>query len=194
MSLVFDAATEQARYRARQPLLERAWALRLELAPGIVFQPETLESVEDQVVETLWAEGKSLDSIAAAEESEIRASFAALTPCHESGGLSITASLLLGFPANERDRMLGRLQVFPEQLRLELHSGVQVAPEVDRGAAGPGDRLPAVLALRYRIPENGIPVALVSSHEVASGRFEPMGSWAGWIPGSTHPEPGKMQP
>lgn len=185
MSLVFDAPTEQARYLARLPLLERTWALRLELGPGIVFQPETMESVEDQVVETLWAEGKSLDSIAAAEESEIRASFAVLTPCRDSGGLSITASLLLGFPAEERDHMLGRLQVFPEQLWLELQSGDLVTPEVDRGATAPGDRLPAVLALRYRIPENGIPVALVSSHPEVSGRFEPMGSWTGWIPGTT---------
>ena len=103
MSLIFDVTTERGRYLARKPLLERAWKLRLELAPGIVFQPETLESVEDQVVETLWAEGKTLSSIDAAEATELRTSFAVLTPRREPGGLSIAASILLGFPAGERD-------------------------------------------------------------------------------------------
>lgn len=182
MSLVFDVAIEHARFLARQPILERALDLRLELIPGVVFQPETVDSVEDQVVETLWSEGKSLDTIDAAEESEVRASFAVLTPRREPDGLSIVASLLLGFPADERDQRLGGLRGFPEQLRLEVGSGEMVAPEVDRGAVGPGDRLPSVLALRYRVPQGEVPVALVSTHEALVGRFEPTGSWTGWIP------------
>lgn len=181
MSPVFDAATERSRYLARQPQLDRAWRLRLELAPGIVFQPETRESVEDQVVETLWAEGRTLASIAAAEASEVRASFAVLSPRREPGGWSIAASLLLGFPAGARDQMLDRLKGFPEQLRLELASGDLVAPQVDRGAAGPEDRLPAVLALRYLVPDGDSPVALVSAHAALPGRFLPAGTWTGWL-------------
>lgn len=181
MTVCFEVATEQARYLARQPLLSRAMGLRLELAPGVVFQPETFESVEDQVVETLWAEGKTLESIDAAEESELRASFAVLTPRREAGACSIAASLLLGFPAEAREMMLDRLHDFPEQLRLELRSGALVPPEVDRGAAGPGDRLPAVLALRYRIPDREVPVALVCAHVALSGRFEPPEPWSGWL-------------
>lgn len=182
MNSIFDVAVEQARYIARKPLLERAWDLRLELAPGIVFQPETMESVEDQVVETLWAEGKTLGSIDSEEESEVRASFAVLTPRRELEGLSVAASLLLGFPADEREQMLDRLHGFPAQLQLELKSGARVAPEVDRGAAGPEDRLPAVLALRYRLPEGEVPVALVSAHGALPGRFIPIELWIGWIP------------
>jgi len=182
MSLVFDVATERDRYMARRPVLERAWDLRLELSPGVVFQPETFESVEDQVVETLWAEGKSLETIDAQEETEIRASFAVLTPRRERGGISIAATLLLGFPAEERDQRLGLLRGFPEQIWLELESGELVPSQVDRGTAGPGDRLPAVLALRYHIPRDGLPVALVSTHEALGGRFEPTGPWTGWIP------------
>lgn len=181
MGLVFDPATERSRYLARKPHLDRAWRLRLELAPGIVFQPETQESVEDQVVETLWAEGKTLASIVAAEEAEARAAFAVLTPRREYGGLSIAASLLLGFPAEVRDEMLDRLKGFPEQLTLELASGAQVAPQVDRGAAGPEDRLPAVLALRYLVPVGGIPVALVADHPALRGRFAPPEPWRAWI-------------
>ncbi|MBL0210083.1 MAG: hypothetical protein IPQ13_04080 [Holophagaceae bacterium] len=182
MSAFFDVAAEQARYLAREPLLERALSLRLELAPGIVFQPETQESVEDQVVETLWAEGKTLGSIDAAEEAEVRASFSVLAPRRESGELSLAASLLFGLPVAERDQKLEALRGFPEQLTLELRSGAFVTPAVDRGAAGPGDRLPAVLALRYQIPPDDLPVALVSVHGALSGRFEPAGSWAGWLP------------
>jgi len=185
MNPFFGAAVERDRFIARKPILERAWNLRLELTPGVCFQPETVESVEDQVVETLWAEGKTLESIDAAEASEVRASFAVLTPRREPGGISIAASLLLGFPADERDQLLGRLRGFPEQLRLELRSGAVVAPEVDRGAAGPQDRLPAVLALRYHVPEGEVPVALLSTHDALSGRFEPKHSWTGWIPDST---------
>ncbi len=185
MTPVFDAAVERARFIARQPMLARAWDLRLELAPGVVFQPETVESVEDQVVETLWAEGKTLESVDAAEAAEVRASFTVLTPRRESCGVSIAASLLLGFPAEERDQMLGRLQEFPGQLQLELRSGTRVVPEVDRGAAGPGDRLPAVLALRYFVPEGDAPVALVSAHDTLGGRFKLKHSWTGWIPDSS---------
>ena len=59
MVQTFDAALERSRYLARQAFLDRQAALRLDLAEGIAFQPETEESVEDQVIETLWAEGKT---------------------------------------------------------------------------------------------------------------------------------------
>ncbi|MBL0314143.1 MAG: hypothetical protein IPP78_15885 [Holophagaceae bacterium] len=180
MSLVFDLATEQARYLARQPLLERAWALRLELAPGIIFQPETEESVEDQVVETLWSEGNTLESISKLEEMEVRSSFAVLTPRRESGGWSIAASLFLGFSSTEREQKMDRLRGLPGQLRLALESGAMVEPEVDRGAAGPNDRLPAVLALRYFVPDRIRILALVSNHPEVSGHWEAPGAWLTW--------------
>ena len=144
------------------------------------FQPETTESVEDQVVETLWAEGKTLDAIDAEEKSEVRASFTVLTLRRELGGLSIAASLLLGFPAAEREEKLDRLRVFPEQLRLELESGALVAPRVDRGAAGLNGRLPAALALRYLIPDGIRIAALVSNHAEVSGRWAAPAAWSTW--------------
>ncbi len=180
MCPVFDAAMERTRFLARSPLLQRADGLRLELIPGLVFQPETGESVEDQVIETLWAEGKTLGSIDPAEQAEVRASFAVLTPRREPGGHSVAASLLLGFPAPERDLKMAQLRGLPEQLWLELESGSLVAPEVDRGAAGPEDRLPAVLALRYFIPDGVRIAALVSNHAEVHGRWAAATAWSTW--------------
>ena len=90
-NLVFDPATEHARYTARQAFLARQGALRLELGEGITFQPETAESVEDQVVETLWAEGKTPDTVDAGELAEARGSFAALAPRRVAKGRSLAA-------------------------------------------------------------------------------------------------------
>ena len=182
MTLAFDFATEEARFLARKPVLDRHWAQRMELATGVVFQPETLESVKDQMVETLWAEGKTLESIDADEEIEVLASFSVLSPRREYSGYSIAASLLFGFPEASRDAKLESMMGFPDQLLLELGSGDLIRPEVDRGTARPEDRLPAVLALRYFIPEKDIPVALVSTHPTISGRFFAPPSWAEWIP------------
>jgi hypothetical protein len=75
---------------------------------------------------------------------------------------------------------LAALQRFPDQLRLELSDGTFAAPAVDRGAAGPNDRLPAVLALRYLIPDGCHIAALVSSHAEAPGRWLAPASWAAW--------------
>lgn len=180
MSPVFDVAIERTRFLARRPLLQRADDLRIELTPGLVFQPETKESVEDQVVETLWAEGKTLDSIDATEQAEVRASFAVLTPRREPGRHSVAASLFLGFSALERDRKMAQLRGLPEQLLLELESGALVAPEVDRGAAGLEDRLPAVLALRYFVPDGIRIAALVSNHTEVHGRWAATAAWSTW--------------
>jgi hypothetical protein len=176
----FDIATEHARFLARQVFLARQAALRLELAPGITFQPETTESVEDQVVETLWAEGLTLETAPAEDVVESRASFAVLAPRREPGGLSLVATLFLGFPDEVREVRLAALQRFPDQLRLELSDGTLAAPEVDRGAAGPNDRLPAVLALRYLIPDGRSIAALVSNHAEVSGRWVAPAAWSAW--------------
>ena len=180
MLLAFDPSTERARYEARQAFLARQAALRLDLAEGITFQPETTESVEDQVVETLWAEGMTLETAPAEDLAESRASFAVLAPHREPGGLSIVATLFLGFPDEVRDVRLAALQRFPDQLRLELNDGSFVAPAVDRGAAGPDDRLPSVLALRYLIPDGKQVAALVSNHAEAPGRWAAPAAWVAW--------------
>ena len=180
MLLAFDPATERARYEARLAFLARQEALRLDLAEGITFQPETAESVEDQVVETLWAEGMTLESAPPEDVADARASFAVLAPRHEPGGLSLVATLFLGFPDAVRDARLAALQRFPDQLRLELSNGSFAAPTVDRGAAGPNDRLPAVLALRYLIPDGCRIAALVSNHAEAPGRWVAPAAWASW--------------
>ncbi len=180
MIVAFDFATEQARYLARKPLLDRHWAQRLELSEGIVFQPETRESVEDQVVETLWAEGKTLDSISPEEEAEVRASFELLSPRREVEGWSLVATVLLGFPETFREQQLAALSGFPEQLFLELSDGTLLAPKVDRGAAKAKDRLPAVLALRYSIPDGLGIAALVCNHAEARGRWTAPASWSSW--------------
>ncbi|WP_291270368.1 DUF3501 family protein [Geothrix sp.] len=180
MHLAFDPASERARFEARQAFLARQAALRLDLAEGITFQPETAESVEDQVVETLWAEGMTLETAPAEDVAESRASFAVLAPRREAGGLSLVATLFLGFPDEVRDARLSALQRFPDQLRLELIDGSFALPAVDRGAAGPDDRLPSVLALRYLIPDGRTIAALVSNHAEVSGRWPAPAAWTAW--------------
>jgi len=180
MTLAFDPATERARFEARQAFLARQAALRLDLAGGVTFQPETAESVEDQVVETLWAEGKTPESVDAEELAEARASFSVLAPFDEPDGRSVVATLFLGFPDAVRARRLAALRGFPDQLRLELSDGALVAPEVDRGAADPEDRLPSVLALRYLIPDGRRIAALVSTHAEVSGRWPAPAAWTTW--------------
>ena len=181
VTLVFDPATERARFQARQAFLARQAALRLDLAEGITFQPETAESVEDQVIETLWAEGKTPDSVAAEDLAEARASFAVLAPRREGAARSLPATLMLGFPDAVRDRRLADLHTFPDQLLLELSDGSLVAPNVDRGTAGPDDRLPSVLALRYLIPDGRALAALVSNHAEAPGRWPAPAAWVAWL-------------
>ena len=180
MLLAFDPATERARYKARLAFLARQEALRLDLAEGITFQPETAESVEDQVIETLWAEGMTVESAPPEDVADARASFAVLAPRREPGGLSLVATLFLGFPDAVRDARLAALQRFPDQLRLELSDGSYATPVVDRGAAGPNDRLPAVLALRYLVPDGQRIAALVSNHAEVPGRWVAPAAWAAW--------------
>jgi hypothetical protein len=181
VNLAFDPATERARYESRRAFLDRQAALRLDLAEGITFQPETSESVEDQVVETLWAEGLTLETAPAADVAEARASFAVLAPRREVGGLSLAATLFLGFPDGVRDTRLAALRHFPDHLRLELNDGSFASPAVDRGASGPEDRLPSVLALRYLIPDGMQIAALVSDHAEAPGRWVAPPAWAAWL-------------
>lgn len=176
----FDPATEHARFQERQAFLNRQATLRLELAQGITFQPETAESVEDQVIETLWAEGKTPDTVGAEELAEARASFAVLAPMREPGGRSIVATLFLGFPDSVRDARLAALHHVPDQLRLELSDGSLVEPDVDRGAAGPDDRLPSVLALRYLIPDGRTIAALVCHNAELTGRWPAPAGWSAW--------------
>jgi hypothetical protein len=180
MNLACDFATEHARFEARQAFLARQAALRLELAEGITFQPETAESVEDQVVETLWAEGMTLETAPPEDVAEVRASFAVLAPGREPDGMSLVATLFLGFPDAVREARLAVLQRFPDQLWLELSDGTFALPAVDRGAAGPDDRLPAVLALRYLIPDGRSITALVSNHAEVSGRWVAPATWSAW--------------
>lgn len=181
MLLAFDPASERARFESRQAFLARQAALRLDLATGITFQPETAESVEDQVVETLWAEGMTLETAPPEDVAESRASFAVLAPRRERGGRSVVATLFLGFPDATRDAKLAALHRFPDQLRLELSDGSFAIPAVDRGAAGPDDRLPSVLALRFTVPDGCSIAALVSTHAEASGRWPAPASWASWL-------------
>ena len=176
----FDPATEHARYQERLAFLDRQAALRLELAQGITFQPETAESVEDQVIETLWAEGKSPDTVEADELAEAQAAFAVLAPMREPGGRSIVATLFLGFPDAVRNARLAALHHVPDQLHLELSDGSVVEPDVDRGAAGPDDRLPSVLALRYLIPDGCSIAALVCHNAELTGRWPTPAAWDAW--------------
>ena len=180
MNLAFDPATEHERFLARKGFLARQAGLRLDLAEGISFQPETAESVEDQVIETLWAEGKTIETTDPEELAEARASFAVLSPRRESGGWSLAATLMLGFPDAVRDQRLAALQDFPDRLVLELGDGTRIAPHVDRGTAGPEDRLPAVLALRYLITDGSSIAALVSSHAEVPGRWPAPVAWTLW--------------
>lgn len=175
----FDLQEESRRFAARGPLLKRHWAMRLDLAPGIAFQPETGESVEDQVLETLWAEGHTLETAGRELEDEVRASFDVLTPRRESSGRSVAATLLLGFRDAERAARFEALRGLPDQLWLELSGGGFAIPVVD-GGAGSGARLPAVLALRYLIPDGETPVALVSNHNDVPGRWPAPEAWMAW--------------
>ncbi len=178
-AFLFDPATEAERFAARREFLARQEALRLDLAPGVTFQPETAESVEDQIRETLLAEG--IVPVPGSDDyREAAHSFAALAPRREPGGLSVAATLFLGFPAPERDARLLALEGFPEILALELADGRRVLPAVDRGAARPGERLPAVLALRWTLPPEGRIAALVADHPALAGRFPAPPSWSHW--------------
>ena len=170
--LVLDPAAERARFEARRPFLERQAALRVDLAPGLFLQPETAESVTDQVRETLWAEGKTPEVCGLQELAEVESSFAVLSPRRELEGWSLAATLMIGFHEDRREEGLRALEGFPEGLELELESGRRIRPAVDRGLAPEGGRLPAVLALRWQIPEMGEPSAFVSGHPALSGRWK----------------------
>ena len=170
--LVLDPAAERARFESRRPFLDRQAALRVDLAPGLFLQPETAESVADQVRETLWAEGKTPETCDPAELAEVRSSFAVLSPRRESAGWSLAATLMIGLPEAEREERLRALDGFPEGLVLELEDGQRILPSVDRGLAPEGGRLPAVLALRWQIPEGAALAAFASSHPGLSGRWK----------------------
>lgn len=182
MTTAFDPTAERTRYHERLAFLADHWAMALELAPGIRFQPETLASVEDQVRETFWSEGN--DPAQASEEdlAEMRASFASLAPRREFDGWSVAATLMLAFPEETRAQRLAALADYPETLRLVLEDGQEIRPEVDRGYTGESDRLPAVLALRYRIPAGSHPVALTAHHAGTPGAFPAPPSWTHWVP------------
>lgn len=182
MPLAFDPAAERARYHQRLAFLADHWAMALEVAPGIRFQPETQASVEDQVRETFWAEGEDPDQASPEALAEMRASFAALSPRREWHGLSVVATLMFGFPDATREARLAALKGFPEQLRLELEDGSLLFPEVDQGFTGGSERLPAVLALRYLLPSGSQVAALLSTHPQVSGRFSAPPAWANWAP------------
>lgn len=182
MSIAFDLDAEHARYAARQAFLARHWAMALELAPGVRFQPETEASVEDQVQETFWSEGTDPAQASAAELAEMRASFAAMAPRAEAGGTSLVATLFLGFPEAVREARLTALAQLPERLRLVLDDGTEVAPAVDRGYTGASQRLPAVLALRYFVPTGKRPVALASREPEVPGSFPAPPAWSAWLP------------
>lgn len=170
-TLSLDPALERARYEAREPLLRRQAALRVALAPGAFLQPETAESVADQVAETLWAEGKTPGDCGPEELAEVRASFSVLSPRREPSAWSLAATLMIGLGEEAREARLRALEGFPEGLLLELEDGRRVAPAVDKGAAPAGGRLPAVLALRWRVPDGARLSAFVSTHPALSGRW-----------------------
>ncbi|MBI3129979.1 MAG: hypothetical protein HYZ13_01340 [Acidobacteria bacterium] len=185
MSSAFDLDAEHARYAARRPFLARHWALALELAPGIRFQPETEASVEDQVRETFWSEGHDPAQATPESLAEMRASFGALAPRREANGWSIVATLMLGFPEEIRNARMAALANLPERLRLVLDDGHEVIPAVDRGYTGDSDRLPAVLGLRYLVPEGRQPVALLSLEPEVPGFHPGPESWGSWTPSQT---------
>lgn len=194
-AFLFDPAAEAERFSARREFLARQEALRIDLAPGITLQPETAESVEDQIRETLLAEG--IHPVpGSVDYQEAAKSFAALSPRREFGRLSLAATLFLGFPPAERDERLLALDGFPERLALELVDGQRILPAVDRGTARPGERLPAVLALRWSIPPGLSVAALVSDHLIVSGRYPAPPSWAGWtrLEGPYLPMPAALPP
>ena len=176
----FDPALERARHQARRPLLDRLAALRAQLAPGIFLQPETAESVADQVRETLWAEGRPPEACEPLELAEVQAAFALLSPRREYGGWSVAATLMLGVAPSEREARLRALEGLPRQLVLELEDGRRVPPLVDRGLAPEDGRLPAVLALRWEVPDGAAPSAFVSESPALRGRW-PAPTLPAWI-------------
>ncbi len=182
MSIAFDPAAERLRFEARQAFLARHWAMALELAPGLRFQPETEASAEDQVRETFWSEGNDPREASAIELTEMRTSFAALAPRREGQGWSVAATLMLGFPDEVRNARMAALADLPERLRLVLDDGHEVVPQVDRGYTGESERLPAVLSLRYLVPEGRQPVALISLHPEAPGFHPGPAGWNAWLP------------
>ncbi len=182
MSIAFDLDAERARYAARQPFLARHWAMALELAPGVRFQPETEASVEDQVQETFWSEGHDPAQASPSELAEMRASFGALAPHREATGWSVVATLMLGFPEAIRNERMAALANLPERLRLVLDDGHEVVPQVDRGYTGASERLPAVLGLRYLVPEGRRPVALISLEPEVPGFYPGPDAWQSWTP------------
>jgi len=184
-STVFDPFAERARFESRRAFLERFWSMALEPVPGIRLQPETAASVADQVSETLLAEG--IDPLTASKQDldDAWASFGVLSPRRESKGWSLAATLMLAFPDGERDARLAALKDFPDQLVLELSDGTLEWPTVDRGAAGPEDRLPSVLALRWHVPDGASPVALHSDHPLVHGRYPAPSAWGDWLPASS---------
>lgn len=169
--LALDPVLERARFDARRPFLARQAALRADLALGVFLQPETAESVTDQVRETLWAEGKTPETCDPEELKEVEASFAVLSPYREPDGWSVAATLMVGVPEGDREARLRALEGFPESLLLELGDGRTLAPAVDKGLAPEGGRLPAVLALRWRLPDGAAPRAFVSGHPALGGRW-----------------------
>ena len=184
-SLIFDPFAERARFESRRAFLERFWSMAVELAPGVRLQPETATSVADQVAETLLAEGIDPASAGREDLDEAWASFSVLSPRRESKGWTLAATLMLAFPDAERAEQLAALQGFPDQLTLELSDGTLEGPHVDRGTAGPEDRLPSVLALRWYVPDGARPVALLSDHPVIHGRYPAPPSWGDWLPASS---------
>ena len=169
--LVLDPVLERARYESRRPFLARQEALRAALASGIFLQPETAGSVADQVRETLWAEGKTPETCDPDELAEVLASFAVLSPRREKDAWSLAATLMIGVSDAERAERLRALEGFPDQLRLRLADGRLIAPSVDRGMAPEGGRMPAVLALRWQIPDGAEPEAFLSEHPELKGRW-----------------------
>jgi hypothetical protein len=169
--LVLDPVLERARYESRRPFLDGQEALRALMAPGIFLQPETAESVADQVRETLWAEGKMPETCDPEELAEVQASFAVLSPRRELGGWSLAATLMIGLSEEVRAARLAALAGFPDQLRLKLADGRTALPSVDRGMAPEGGRMPTVLALRWRVPDGVEPVAFLSEHPELKGSW-----------------------
>lgn len=171
LTLSLDPKLERARFEARRPFLARQEAMRVHIAPGIFLQPETAESVADQVRETLWAEGKAPETCDPEELAEVQASFAVLSPRRESEGHSVAATLMIGVEEAERESHLARLQTFPDKLGLELEDGRILLPVVDRGMAPEGGRLPAVVALRWFLPADSAPAFFRSAHPELPGRW-----------------------
>lgn len=182
MSHLFDPDSERARFAARQPFLRRHWAMALELGPGIRFQPETLESVTDQVQETLLSEGMDPAEAPMEDVLEAERSFAILAPRREDGAWTLAATLLLAFSDEERRNALAQIEGLPEQLNLLLDDGSEVAPQVDAGYTAGQSRMPSVLALRYRIPDGRKPAGLRAHHAALTIALAAPAGWANWTP------------